>query len=70
MKITEYEYREARDNYAGYCTSCDDVTSDSGVEPDACNYECPACDQKTVFGIEEALLMGQFELIEREHEEN
>ena len=28
------------------------------VEPDARRYECEACGQPTVYGMEEALLMG------------
>jgi len=57
VECTEEEYHAHADAYDGFCTSCGEFTS-GGVEPDACNYECPSCEEKTVFGTEEALLMG------------
>lgn len=62
MNITEYAYEEACDDNAGYCTACDDITSDSGVEPDAEGYKCPTCDAMTVMGVEQALLVGKLEI--------
>lgn len=41
----------------GYCTVCDDITHDE-CEPDAQNYTCPNCNSNSVFGLQEALMMG------------
>lgn len=62
MTITESVYIEACGDCAGYCTACDDITVDGGVEPDAEGYKCPACDGMTVMGIEQALLVGKLGL--------
>lgn len=62
MKMTEQEYHNFCDNYAGYCTICDDVTRDSDTEPDAENYFCPDCGNDSVLGIELALLSGFIEI--------
>tara|TARA_R110000824_G_scaffold169276_1_gene346390 strand:- start:207 stop:401 length:195 start_codon:yes stop_codon:yes gene_type:complete len=55
--ISEDEYLEAVDGMAGFCIKCKDFTKDC-VEPDAAKYECPACEQKTVYGTEDCLIMG------------
>lgn len=56
-RLTLEEYRRYRDDYVGYCTTCRDWTHDS-AEPDAREYECPVCEQPTVYGAEEAFLLG------------
>ena len=58
------EYSEHREEYDGYCTTCEDVTVEGGVEPDARGYECPECGMNTVIGIEEALIDGLIEIEE------
>lgn len=62
--VTIAEYRLYRDQYIGFCTVCQDWTGD-GVEPDARKYQCPVCDEQTVYGAEEALMT---ELVEVEPE--
>jgi predicted RNA-binding Zn-ribbon protein involved in translation (DUF1610 family) len=59
MQVTQRRFEQLSEKYAGYCTSCDKITKQEGVEPDARNYECPKCGEKTLFGIEEALIMGE-----------
>ena len=54
--IEELEQIIAEDNYQGWCTYCEDWTHDS-CEPDARNYECPVCQNRTCFGAEEILFM-------------
>lgn len=66
MEISEERYMEACESYSGYCSGCDDITQDSGVEPDAEGYKCPTCDAMTVMGIENALIMGKIEFVESE----
>lgn len=39
----------------GFCIACGRKAT--GVEPDACEYECEYCERRTVFGAEEILLM-------------
>ena len=57
MRLTESEFRSADNDMQGYCTHCQDITGDS-CEPDARKYECPVCERRTVYGMQEALLMG------------
>jgi len=59
MKPTDADIEEAIESYQGWCTNCQAFTHDS-AEPDAREYECPDCGQRTVFGAEEALIMGLF----------
>ena len=56
MKVTVSEDDLWAGN-VGVCISCGEFASD-GVEPDARKYHCEACGQDTVYGLEEALLMG------------
>lgn len=58
--MKESDYTEAVESNMGYCKNCKDFTTDS-CEPDAHHYKCDICDLKTVFGAEEALLMGLIE---------
>lgn len=58
-KVTMEEYLEARENYQGWCTTCQEFTRDE-TEPDAEGYECPKCEQNTVVGAEDALMMELF----------
>lgn len=64
MIITEQEYYSYRDDSAGYCSFCDKITNESGVEPDAVNYECEECLTFSVMGIEEAFIAGYIGLTE------
>lgn len=61
-------YSEIEENirdgsFAGWCIHCGEWTHDS-CEPDACNYECPECEQNTCYGAEELLVQAMFELNE------
>lgn len=55
--MTESEYIEATESNLGYCRHCREFTNDF-AEPDARNYKCEECGRMSVFGAEEALLMG------------
>lgn len=46
----------------GICLSCGEIQD--GCEPDARNYECECCGGKNVFGLEEAMIMGEINLVE------
>lgn len=61
LSITESAYLEAVDCHQGYCTDCREFTHDT-AEPDAEEYECPDCLHNTVYGAEQALLMGILEI--------
>lgn len=58
-RLTLEDIEEAIESNQGWCTSCKAFTN-YGVEPDAAQYECEDCGQRTVYGAEEALLMGAF----------
>lgn len=55
MILSVDDYWTEADNMSGYCTTCDDLTHDM-AEPDAREYECPVCEEKTVYGLEEAVI--------------
>lgn len=59
--VSEEEYLEACDEYAGWCTCCEEFTR-YHTEPDAMRYDCPVCRGRTVYGAEQALLMGLIEI--------
>ena len=48
------------ENSEGLCVACGNVTG--GVEPDAERYECEACGDPFVWGIEQLLIMGRVEI--------
>lgn len=54
--ISEAEYMETHDDGAGACIACG--AEAGGVEPDARRYECEACGERKVYGLEELLVMG------------
>lgn len=59
LKVEDFHAHVERNN--GYCKNCDEITRFSGVEPDAREYDCPQCGQKTLYGIEQALIEGFIE---------
>lgn len=61
-KLSQADYHEACNEYAGYCTTCKAVTNESGVEPDAEEYMCDECGEFTVMGIEQALILDYLEI--------
>lgn len=63
VSITLEEYWEYRNGYVGFCTTCLEWTADC-VEPDAHEYECPACGEPTVYGAEEAHMQEIVEVVE------
>ena len=48
------------ENNEGLCVACGEIAS--GVEPDAERYECEACGDPFVWGIEQLLIMGRVEI--------
>lgn len=65
--MTEDEYQSYDEDLMGLCITCGEERS--SCEPDARNYECEACGEKTVFGVAELLLMGAIELVDDDGEE-
>jgi hypothetical protein len=59
--ISTDRYIEATEGYEGWCTTCEEFTRES-TEPDAEEYDCPACGEDTVMGAEQALLVGAFDI--------
>lgn len=55
--VSEEDYLAAIDDNTGWCTTCQEFCGEF-AEPDARNYHCDSCDNKTVFGAEQALLEG------------
>jgi hypothetical protein len=73
FEMSESEFIHEADDMLGLCINCGDDYGDS-LEPDARKVECPTCERKTVYGIEELLLMGRISFVEEEegaeHEED
>ena len=61
--LTQAEYEEFDEGYIGYCTNCGEFTGEE-CEPDAREYHCPECETNTVYGTDEALMMGYIALRE------
>ncbi len=62
MKMSTEDYLYACNAFAGYCAGCDAITQKNGVEQDAEEYECPACDERKLMGVEQAMLVGKIRL--------
>lgn len=60
ITITVDEFKEYSDDNMGVCLACDELQS--GCEPDAENYECESCGEPKVFGLEQALIIGQIDI--------
>lgn len=58
--VAQSEYEAATESYIGWCTTCNAFTREC-TEPDAENYKCGECDQRTVVGAENALIAGLIE---------
>lgn len=61
FRMTIEEFQAACEAYDGFCTACNDITN-CGVEPDARRYECESCGERTVYGMEEALMNGSIQV--------
>lgn len=46
---------------AGFCSLCQDITAESGIEPDAEEYQCEVCDGYYLMGVENAIILGLIE---------
>jgi len=57
VEVDMEEIQEAISESWGWCTRCNEFTYEM-VEPDAEGYECPACGNNTVYGAEQAVIMG------------
>lgn len=61
IRVTEEQFNQCLDDNDGLCIRC--RKTQSGCEPDARRYECECCGTKTVFGVEELLLMGWLSIV-------
>lgn len=61
IRTSAHEYLEHHDNSDGLCLACGEW-SDGGVEPDAENYECDACEAPEVVGAEQAIILGRLQM--------
>lgn len=64
-QVSVADYQDAVDSYTGWCVSCKEFTT-SCVEPDAEHYECEECSKSTVYGAEQAMMLGLIDLKEDE----
>jgi len=56
--FTADEYQEMTFGLSneGWCLTCGELVD--GVEPDARKYMCGCCGKKSIYGLEELLMMG------------
>jgi len=45
----------------GICLGCGEFQG--GCEPDARDYECECCGEHKVYGLEEAMMMGEINIV-------
>jgi hypothetical protein len=58
IEVSEDDLRDAIEGLQGICVSCGEFGCDNTAEPDAERYTCESCGKPTVYGAEQALLMG------------
>jgi len=58
-KISLEQYHQLDEDMAGLCTACGH--EQHGCEPDAVQYKCEACGEKTVYGPHWYLMTGKVE---------
>jgi hypothetical protein len=56
---------EIEEGINGGCLACGEIQY-GGVEPDAEKYECEACGEPEVYGLEQLLLIGRLSLSDEE----
>lgn len=61
--VTLDEYQGACDDYMGWCVFCCEFTRPQ-TEPDAEGYDCPECGLNSVMGAEQAVLLGEINIVE------
>jgi hypothetical protein len=61
MRIHMSDLVEASESYEGYCRVCDSITT-SQVEPDADDVMCEECGNRTVMGLENAVVAGDIRI--------
>lgn len=59
--VSAVDFADAVDSYTGWCTACQEFTREA-TEPDAEEYDCPVCEDYTVMGAEQALMLGIIEV--------
>lgn len=62
MKMVKATEEDVSEGLNGGCVSCGEIQY-GGCEPDARKYECNNCGKKTVYGLEELVMMGQLHLL-------
>jgi hypothetical protein len=55
VSMTEDEYASFSQNSTGVCIKCGEDASE--IEPDAHEYKCQSCGSRSVYGIEELVIM-------------
>lgn len=66
VRFSKHELEILLEDNAGFCTQCQEITEESGIEPDAEEYTCGMCEGPFLEGVENALIMGHIEEMENE----
>lgn len=64
ITLTDSEYWQLSNAYAGLCLSCGELDECARIEPDARACRCNACGDRELYGLEQAMLMGLVEVTE------
>lgn len=60
ISLSMEEYQELSEENCGVCTNCGEYSY--CTEPDAREYLCESCEENTVYGLMEALFMGEINI--------
>jgi hypothetical protein len=61
LSLTVRQYTDHWNKSDGLCLSCQ-AFSEGGIEPDARDYMCEYCNERSVVGIEVALYCGEIDI--------
>jgi len=61
LSVSEDQYTELCHDHNGVCLECGEIAD--CVEPDAEEYKCESCEKHAVFGLEQAMLLGNVDIV-------
>jgi len=69
LYVTVSEFKDLRGSHDGFCFKCGKINEGSH-EPDAEKYECNHCNTMNSYGVEQAFVVGQLVIVDKEEDSN
>ena len=69
LYVTKSEFKDLRKGHDGFCFKCGKI-NEGNHEPDAEKYECSHCNTRNSYGVEQAFVVGQLVLVDKEEDSN